>query len=245
VLLEAIAGQDPRDPLTARRAVPRYTEALDGGVTGLRVGVVSHLLDESAVDPAVGAAVEEALSTLIELGARVERVDCSFLRRAEVAQQLIMLPEATEAHLPWLRTRLDEYGPDVRARLMAGLLLPATVVVTGHRARHALVREAAQVLDRVDVLAAPTMPVTAPRIGDDLVRVAGREMPYRLALIPFNSPWSFLGLPVVTAPCGFAAGLPVGLALVGRPFGEEAVLRAAHAFQQATDWHERRPPLAV
>jgi aspartyl-tRNA(Asn)/glutamyl-tRNA(Gln) amidotransferase subunit A len=89
------------------------------------------------------------------------------------------------------------------------------------------------------------MPVTAPPIGDEVVEVDGEELPYRLALIRFNSCWSLPGLPVASVPCGFVDGLPVGLALASRRFGEGTVLRAAHAFQQATDWHERRPPLVA
>jgi aspartyl-tRNA(Asn)/glutamyl-tRNA(Gln) amidotransferase subunit A len=245
LLLEAIAGHDPADPTTANVPVPRYTELLSDGVAGLRIGVVAHLLGDGAVTDGVAAAVEVAIAELARLGAVVERVDCGFVRRAEVVQQLVMLPEAAEAHLPWLRTRLDQYGPDVRARLLAGLLLPASAVVTGRRARRALFEEAVPLLRRFDLLAAPAMPVTAPPIGDDVVSIGVRELPYRVALIPFNSPWSCLGLPVVSVPCGLDGGLPVGLALVGRRFGEATVLRAAHAYQQATDWHERRPPLAV
>jgi aspartyl-tRNA(Asn)/glutamyl-tRNA(Gln) amidotransferase subunit A len=245
LLLEAIAGHDPADAGTARRPVPRWSDDLDAGVAGLRIGVVAHLLEDGTVDPGVGGAVEAALAELAALGARAERVDAAFLRRAEVTQQLLMLPEASEAHLPWLRTRIDEYGPDVRARLVAGLLLPATAPVTGRRARRALAREAAPLFDRYDLLAAPTMPVTAPPIGGDTVRVGDRDLAYRLALIPFNSPWSCLGLPAVSIPCGLADGLPVGLALVGRPFDEAAAFRAAHAYQQVTDWHDRRPPPVV
>ena len=167
------------------------------------------------------------------------------MRRAEVVQQLVMLPEAAEVHLHWLRTRLADYGPDVRARLLAGLLLPASAPITGQRARRALIEEARPLFERFDVLVAPQMPVVAPRIDDLTVEVGGERVPFRAALIPFNSPWSCLGLPVVSVPCGFVDGLPVGLALVGRRFDESTVLRAAHAYQQATDWHDRRPPLAV
>jgi aspartyl-tRNA(Asn)/glutamyl-tRNA(Gln) amidotransferase subunit A len=153
-----------------------------------------------------------------------------------------MLPEAASAHLPWLRNRLDDYGDDVRARLLAGLLLPGTAVVTGQRARRRLYEQAEPLFDRFDLLVAPEMPIVAPRIGEDIVDVDGTPLPYRLSLIPYNSPWSCLGLPVVSVPCGPVDGLPVGLAIVGRRLEEAAVLRTAHAFQQATDWHERRPP---
>jgi aspartyl-tRNA(Asn)/glutamyl-tRNA(Gln) amidotransferase subunit A len=89
------------------------------------------------------------------------------------------------------------------------------------------------------------MPVLPPRVGEETVELDGRPIAYRLTLIRFNSPWSLIGSPVVNLPCGFVDGLPAGLALVGRRFAEAAVFRAAHAFQQATDWHDRRPRLAA
>jgi aspartyl-tRNA(Asn)/glutamyl-tRNA(Gln) amidotransferase subunit A len=245
LLLEVIAGHDPADPGSARVPVPRYTKELDGAIDGLRVGVVSHLLDDALVDPRIATAVESAIAELAALGARVARADAAFVRRAEVVQQLVMLPEAAEAHLTWLRTRYADYGPDVRARLLAGLFLPASAPITGQRARRLLIDQARPLFERFDVLVAPQMPVVAPRIDDLTVEVGGERVPYRAALIPFNSPWSCLGLPVVSVPCGLVDGLPVGLALVGRYFDESTVLRTAHAYQQATDWHERRPPLAV
>jgi aspartyl-tRNA(Asn)/glutamyl-tRNA(Gln) amidotransferase subunit A len=245
LLLEAIAGHDPADPTTVDTPVPRWSAELEGGVAGLRIGVVAHLFEADVADERVAAAVEAALGDLAALGAAVERVEAAFLRRAEVVQQLVMLPEAAAAHLGWLRTRLADYGPDVRGRLIAGLLMPASAPITGQRARRALYEEARPLLDRFDLLAAPSMPVVAPRIGEDTVRVGEEELLYRRALIPFNSPWSCLGLPAASVPCGQVDGLPVGLALVGRRLQEGTVLRAAHAFQQATGWHEQRPSIAV
>lgn len=109
-------------------------------------------------------------------------------------------------------------------------------------ARRALAHEARPLFERFDLLAAPEMPIVAPRIGEDPIDVAGQSLPYRLSLIPFNSPWSCLGVPTVSVPCGLVDGLPVGLALTGRRLDEATVLRAAHAYQQVTDWHERQPP---
>lgn len=243
LLLEVIAGGDPDDPASVGAPVPAYGEALGAGVRGLRIGLVSHLLD--GAEPAVAACVEAAVQELAALGARVERVDASFLRETEVVTQLVMLPEAAAAHLPWLRGRLDDYGADVRVRLLAGLLLPATATITGQRARRRLYARARELFARHDVLVAPAMPVTAPRIGENDVELAGTAVPYRLALMPFNSPWGCLGLPAASVPCGFVDGLPAGMALVGRRLAEDTVLRAAHAFQQVTDWHERRPPVPV
>ena len=241
LLLDAIAGPDAADASTTDAVAEPCLDGLARGVEGLRIGVVEHLMGDVPLDVGVREACAEAIAELEGLGARVERVEAGFLRRAEAIQQLVMLPEAAEAHLPWLRTRLAEYGADVRARLLAGLLLPATAAITGQRARRALAEEARPLFERYDVLAAPEMPIVAPRIGEDPVEVGGEPMAYRLSLIPYNSPWSCLGLPTVSVPCGFVGGLPAGLALTGRRLAEATVLRAAHAYQRVTDWHERRP----
>jgi len=214
-------------------AIADFRAERDGGAP--RVGIVTSLLERA--DPRVGAVVEEAAR---ELGA--ERVEAPVLAHAGLIQQLMMLPEATAAHLPWLRTRLVDYGADVRARLVAGLLLPATSYPTGLRARRWLDEQVQPLFERYDLLAAPVMPIVAPLIGEDPVELRGERIPVRLAVIPFNSPWSCLGLPVASVPCGFVDGLPVGLALVGRRGADGTVLRAARGFQQATDWHDRRPP---
>jgi aspartyl-tRNA(Asn)/glutamyl-tRNA(Gln) amidotransferase subunit A len=242
LLLQAIAGGTGDDPTTVDAAVPPYADLLGGGIGGLRIGIVSHLF-EGAIDPRVAAAVEAGIGELVALGARAEQIDGGFLRETEVVQQLIMLPEAAAAHLPWLRTRLQEYGDDVRVRLLAGLLLPGTAAVTGQRARRRLYAAAMPLFDRFDLLVAPEMPIVAPPIGEDTVDVGGVAIPYRLSLIPYNSPWSCLGLPVASVPCGLVDGLPVGMALVGRRLDEATVLRVAHTFQQATDWHRQTPPV--
>jgi len=222
LLLEAIA--------------PEFRSEPEGGEP--RVGLVTSLLAQA--DPRVAAVVEEAAGAF-----RPEQVDAPVLDHAGLIQQLMMLPEAAAAHLPWLRTRLADYGADVRARLLAGLLMPATAYPTGLRARRWLDEHVRPLFDRYDVLAAPAMPIVAPLLDEDPVAIGGRLVPYRLALIPFNSPWSCLGLPVTSVPCGFVDGLPVGLALVGRRGADATVLRVAEAFQRETDWHERRPPLLV
>ncbi len=243
IVLEAIAGRDQGDPTTADVPVPRYREELGRGVAGLRVGVVRALV--RSADPRIRAAVETAVDELAGLGAHVDDVEVPLLDESATILQLIMLPEASEAHLRWLRTRLGDYGADVRVRLLTGMLLPATATVTGRRARRWYCDQLDDVLDQVDLLAAPQMLALPPRIGEDTVDIAGERMLYRLSLMPTNSPWTLAGLPVASVPCGLVDGLPVGLALAGRRFEETTVLRAAHAFQTVTDWHERRPPVAV
>ncbi len=221
-------------------AIAGTRSVVEGGVEGLRVGVVEALLD--LADPRVADAVRAGVATLVALGASAEPIEVPMLAEAGTIKQLVMLPEATNAHLEWLRTRLADYGADVRARLLAGLFLPATAYVTGQRARRGYCEGVDRLFERFDVLAAPAMPIVAPRIGENEVEVGGERVAFRLAVIPFNSPWSLAGLPVLSVPCGFVDGLPVGLALVGARHADETVLRAGHAFQRATDWHDRRPP---
>lgn len=242
VLLEAIAGHDPEDPSTADGPVPPYASLLEGGVAGLRVGVVSALF-EGAIDTRVSEAVVSALSVLERAGARLVELELPFLGELGTVQQALQFPEATAAHLDWLRTRLADYGPDVRARLLTGLFLPPTTYVLGQRARRLVSERFRSACEGVDVLVAPTMPVLPPRIGEDTVELNGEIVPYRLTLIPYNSPWSCLGVPVISVPCGLVDGMPVGMAIAGRRFDEATVLRAGRTFQLETDWHELRPNL--
>lgn len=243
LLLAAIAGRDPGDPTSVEAPDVPYRELLDEDIRGLRVGVVTRLVE--GADPQVAAAVETALGELRSLGAELVPVTVPLLEHAGTIQQAMQFREAADAHMEWLRTRLSDYGADVRARLLVGIILPPAVYEVGRKARATACVELRDMFERVDLLAAPTMPVLPPRIGTETVEIAGRETLHRLALIPYNSPWSLVGAPVASVPSGFVEGLPVGLALVGPRLGEATVLRAAHAFQQATDWHERRPALAT
>ena len=198
-----------------------------GGVP--RIGLVTRLFDEA--DPAVAAICGKAARTL---PGRHEAAELPLLDEIATITQLVMLPEAAAGHLGRMRTRLADYGPDVRARLLAGLLLPSTAHPTGLRAR-AWVRSLwERELAGFELLVAPAMPIVAPRL--DAI-----PPDYRLLIMPYNSPAALLGLPVTTVPCGFVDGLPVGLSIMGR-LGEDALtLAAAEGFQEATDWHERRP----
>lgn len=203
--------------------------SLDRAQRELRIGLVTSLFETA--DSGVAGACEAATR---ELPGRLEPVAIPLHEEIATITQLIMLPEATAAHLPWLRTRLADYGPDVRARLLAGLFLPPTAHATGLRARRWVRDEYERALGAYDVLVAPAMPIVAPRFD---------AIPpnYRLLVMPYNSPAALLGLPVVVVPCGFVDGLPVGLALTGRR-GEDGVpLALADVFQERTDWHLRRP----
>jgi aspartyl-tRNA(Asn)/glutamyl-tRNA(Gln) amidotransferase subunit A len=165
LLLAAIAGHDPADPTSLDEPVPPYGELLGRGVRGLRVGVVTSLVE--GADGPVAEAAEAALAELGSLGAELVPVEVPLLEHAGTIQQAMQFPEATEAHLDWLRTRLPDYDPDVRARLLVGLFVAPETREAGRRAREAARDGIRRVFERVDLLAAPTMPVLPPRIGSE------------------------------------------------------------------------------
>jgi aspartyl-tRNA(Asn)/glutamyl-tRNA(Gln) amidotransferase subunit A len=193
-----------------------------------RIGLVTSLFEKA--DPAVAGACEEAARALGD----AEPVDLPLHEEIATITQLVMLPEAAAVHIHWLRTRLADYGPDVRARALAGLLLPSTAYVTGLRARNWVRRLWQSELAAFDLLVAPAMPIVAPRL--DAV-----PPDYRLLIMPYHSPAALLGLPVTVVPSGFVDGLPVALALTGRVGDDGLTLRAAEDFQRETDWHRFEP----
>jgi aspartyl-tRNA(Asn)/glutamyl-tRNA(Gln) amidotransferase subunit A len=227
--LDAV-GPLARTAEQCRRAVEIMSDrSLESRGAVQRIGLVTRLFEQA--DAAVAAVCEEACR---KLPGSHESVDLPLHDEIATITQLVMLPEAAAAHLGWLRTRLADYGPDVRARLLAGLLLPSTAYLTGRRAR----RWVRSVWERdcggFDLLVAPAMPIVAPRL--DAI-----PADYRLLIMPYNSPAALLGLPVTVVPCGFVDGLPVGLSLMGRLGEDGLALAVAKEFQRVTDWHERRP----
>ena len=239
IMLQAIAGRDPKDPTSSQAPVPEYTAALREDVKGLRIGVPRHFFfaDDPRIERDTLAVVERALQAYASLGARVEDVTIPTLQHAGVMQPVIMLSEAFTYHERLLRSQPQEFGDMVRARFRVGALFTSADYVQAQRVRNILKREFAQVLQQVDVIASPSMPSTAPAFaGIDAMTTARRPS--------FTGPYNLTGMPAISIPCGFtSAGLPVGLQLAGKPFDESTVLRAAYAYQQHARWFEQRPPV--
>jgi aspartyl-tRNA(Asn)/glutamyl-tRNA(Gln) amidotransferase subunit A len=154
------------------------------------------------------------------------------------------MSEATAAY----RSLAVAQGPDIyppsRLRIEAGLFISASDYLRAQQARRVLERECGGLLEKVDVLVGPTEPIVAHRIGATRVQVGETGMGSVPALTQYTRPFNINGYPAMSVPCGFSDdGLPIGLQIAGRPFDEETVLRAAHAYEQATEWHTRRPPL--
>ena len=196
------------------------------------------------IDPDVERAVTHAATILEGLGATVDEVSTPVARHTFAILGTILFAEAAEIHRDHLRNRADDIGQDVRTSLETGSLIPAIDYVRAQRARTAFNREFAKTLKRFEVLLAPTTPTAAPKIGDEAVQIGDGTEPVPAMLPRLTRPFNICGIPTISVPCGFtASGMPIGMQLAGRAFDEATVLRVAHAYQQATDWHTRRPPL--
>jgi Asp-tRNA(Asn)/Glu-tRNA(Gln) amidotransferase A subunit family amidase len=244
LLLQAMAGDDPKDPSTVRRPVPDYAAALNGDVRGLRIGIPREYFYE-ALDPEVEGAVRQAIGVVRGLGASTREVSWPSLRYATLAALTIVLVEAAAFHEPWIRTRPRDYQPDIALRLKWGLLLPTPAYLKALRLRGLMCHDVARLWREVDVFMTPATAMAAPQPSATQVRLGHREMSMREALLRLMRPFNLTGLPALSIPCGFtSAGLPIGLQIAGKPFDEETVLRVAHAYERATEWHQRQPPVA-
>ncbi|MBM3946258.1 MAG: amidase, partial [SAR202 cluster bacterium] len=244
IVLNTIAGYDPKDPTSSRRQVPDYTLRLDDPVIGLAVGVPSAPFWEP-VEADVAKAVREALEVLKSLGARLIEVDFPYADQVSGLQTAVILSEAAAYHMRWMRERPQDYAPAIVTRLRQGAVIPAVDYLNAQRGR-AILRDAVRdLLRRVDVLATPTVPIVAPKMGQTVMSVGAVEVQATRVLTRNVSPFNLLGLPALSVPCGFdGQGLPIGLQIAGRPFEEETVLRVGHAYQKATKWHARTPSMA-
>jgi aspartyl-tRNA(Asn)/glutamyl-tRNA(Gln) amidotransferase subunit A len=246
LMLQALAGNDRLDPSSSTESVPDYTATLDAGIKGLRIGVPDSFFFDD-VEPGVERAVGAAIEMLRDLGAEVRDVSLPLIAEAPAAVGAIMLPEALAFHQRWLNERPDDYGEDVRFRLENGATFLAVHYVQAQRFREMIVAAwRDEVFGQVDILATPTTLISAPLVEEEGgSALLGAGLRTTFSLIRNTNPLNLLGIPAISLPCGFTdGGLPIGLQLAGRWWEEAAILRAAHAFQQATDWHLRRPPLA-
>jgi aspartyl-tRNA(Asn)/glutamyl-tRNA(Gln) amidotransferase subunit A len=264
IVLSAIAGHDPRDatslPVEARDYSARLGEEPQG-LDGLKLGVPSEYFVEG-MESGVRRAVEEALRTLEELGASVREVslpttkyalacyyiiapsECSAnLARYDGVKYGYSAPEAADMWQAMEKTRQYGFGPEVTRRIMLGTFALSTgyydaYYLKAQQARTLIRRDFARVFESVDALVTPTSPVVAFPLG------ARTADPVQMYLIDVCTlPVNIAGLPGLSVPCGFSEGLPVGMQLIGPHLADETLLRVGHAYQQATKWHEARPPL--
>ena len=240
ILLQAIAGHDPRDPASLQVEPSDYVDQLDQPIRGLRLGIPRDYFFAD-VEPGIAEAVDAAAEVLADQGAEVLPLELPGMEHdAKLAYRIVQV-EASAYHRRNLAERPDDYLPEVRAKLEEGMRILAVDYHEALEARQRIRQSFAAAFEQVDAVLTPSRDSTAPRMdesGELLDRfphqIAGRIS----ALTPFN----VASLPAISIPCGFdPQGLPIGLHIAAPPLADGLVLRLAHAYQQATDWHQRRP----
>ncbi|MCY4366931.1 MAG: amidase [Chloroflexi bacterium] len=244
----AIAGYDPNDPYTGRVSVPDYVGGLTGNIRGLRVGLVKELMDPAlGLDLQTRDAVAAAADVLAELGADVREVSLPLARHTGAIVRTITHTERVSLRPEWLRERPEDYHLNTRIAFMAGNLIPGQAYYKAQKLRALIRQQVLDLLDEVDVLIQPTSSAPAGKL-DFTTGVASKESAVR-ALVEgsFRGPYSLSGAPALSIPCGYTdegeGGLPLALQIAGRPYAEATVLNVAYAYEQATPWHNRKPPI--
>ncbi|MFC2070830.1 Asp-tRNA(Asn)/Glu-tRNA(Gln) amidotransferase subunit GatA, partial [Chloroflexota bacterium] len=269
LVMNAIAGYDSRDSTSASRKVPDYTACLTGDLKGQRIGIPKEYFVEGMQEE-VDTAIQDAIGKLKELGAEIEEVSLPSTRYA-LAVYYIIAPSEASANLArydgvkygysykdtnnmWEameKTRQYGFGPEVKRRIMLGTYALSAgyydaYYLKAQKVRTLIRREFDSVFEKYDAVITPTSPTVPFKIGektDDPVQMYLSDV----CTLPIN----IAGVPAISIPAGFteglpraqSKGLPIGMQIIGKPFAEETIFKIAHAYQQATDWHKKKPEL--
>jgi aspartyl-tRNA(Asn)/glutamyl-tRNA(Gln) amidotransferase subunit A len=238
IMLQVLAGHDPKDPASAKIGVPDYTAELPLGAKGLKIGVIHHFHEvDNKVSPATLKGIDDAIATFKGLGAEVQEIKISPLQDWAACGSVISICERAAAYENWMRGRLDKFGERLRDRLVTSMFVTGVDYVQAVRRRRELCAELAAAIAGVDVLITAVQAKEAARM-DGVPKWDNMERPN------FTMPFNVSGYPAISVCSGFGVGgLPVALQIVGKPFAEATVFRAAHAYEQATTWRDVRPSL--
>lgn len=236
LILQTIAGPDPNDPTTGAEPVPDYLSDLEAGVRGLRIATPENYFYDP-VDPEVAALARASLEVFAALGAEIVPVQMpASIELGNPLTMLILAVEGAAFHGRWLEQRRADYGRQTLGRLLPGLLYPAKRYVEALNLRRKFVDELRQaVFERADVLHTPVWPFPLPTIEESDLAANPGFTEFIAATGHCSRPVNYAGLPGVSVPAGFTAnGLPCAFQLVGRPFDEALLLRAARAYERET-----------
>jgi 1-carboxybiuret hydrolase len=233
---DAMQGHDPDDPVSTRRPVEPALPALDRGTAGLRIAVAAGHFKRDATPAAL-----EAVDRVAKALGVTRDVEITQAARARAAAFVITSAEGSALHLDRLRTRAADFDPAVRDRLVAGAMVPASLVVKAQKFRRWYQGEVLKLLENVDAILAPATPFTAPRIGQQTMTLGGAEVPLRPNIGIYTQPISFIGLPVVVVPVPLQP-LPIGVQIIAAPWREDVALRIAHALESDGAASAPRPP---
>jgi len=262
LVLNTIAGHDPQDSTSAPQPVPDYTKSLNQDIKNLRIGIPKEYFVEG-MQPEVRDSIEAAIKKLQEMGAKVDWEASLSLTKYALAVYYIIAPSEASANLArydgvkygfsyqdttnmWEameKTKQFGFGAEVKRRIMLGTYALSAgyydaYYLKAQKVRTLIIREFKDAFEKYDALVTPTSPTVPFKLGekvDDPVQMYLSDV----CTLPIN----IAGLPAISIPAGFADGLPIGLQIIGKPFDEETILHIAYAYEQATDWHKRKPPI--
>ncbi|MEM9198258.1 MAG: amidase [Pseudomonadota bacterium] len=243
LMLQAMSGPDPLDPQSVTRPPKDLLAGIEGGVHGARVALIMRPFFDP-VTPEIGAAVEAAAALLAGEGAELRQVDLPELGILNQLNIAITNAEGATQHSPFMATRAAEYGRETLGRLMSGLFLPATTYLAAQTRRAAWLD---WVLEKAfgdnQILMTPVWPCDPPLIAGDTAESYHARVQF---LGHCTRPFNYLGLPSVVLPCALsAAGLPIAIQLIGRPFSEDTLLRTARAYERARAFREDHRPAVL
>ena len=262
ILLNAIAGYDPKDATSLKVEVPDYTQFLTSDIKGKKVGVIRETFEEG-LDPEVEKTIRAAIAQLKDLGAEIQEISCPRFRYG-IAAYYIIAPSEASANLArydgvrygaraedaenlmdmYLKTRSEGFGAEVKRRIMIGTYALSAgyydaYYLQAQKVRTLIKQDFEQAFSQVDVLVSPTAPTTAFKMGEKTADPLSMYLT-DLMTIPVN----LAGLPGLSLPCGFdAQGLPIGLQMIGNVLREDQIFQVASAYEQATEWHKHSPQL--
>lgn len=261
-VLEVISGLDPRDSTSVPQPVPKYASSLTGDIKGLKLGLPKEYMIDG-MDPAVKQAVDAAVKHLESMGAEIVEISLPHTDYA-AATYYIIAPAEASANLArfdgirygervdgsdpaelYMKTRGAGFGAEVKRRIILGTYVLSSGYYDAYYLRAQKVRtlirqDFLNAFEKVDAIVTPTTPTPAFRMGEK------SDDPLQMYLSDiFTISCNLAGIPGISVPCGFTSDpkLPIGLQLLGKPFGEETILRIAHAYEQSTDWHKQKPSL--
>lgn len=249
-ILEVVAGADAADPTASSLPVPAFSDELEGGLQGLRIGVVKEMMDAPLTGPEARAAVTDAIELLRAQGAAIEEVSLPLMAETRFLTPALIMPEAASYHRKTLLHDYEALDFNTRVSYLVGALLPAGLNSLAQRVRVRMAEEMLAIFERVDLLLGATTPHGAPPVTEAVPLKSKQDALERLygvglAAGQHTRVFSNAGVPAISVPCGFDQdGLPLGLHLAAAPFRESTMFQAAHAYQGLTDWHQRRPALA-
>jgi aspartyl-tRNA(Asn)/glutamyl-tRNA(Gln) amidotransferase subunit A len=238
IMLQVVAGHDPLDLSSANWPVPDYRAGLEGGISGMRIGLVRHFYERDVIaDASVIDAMNAAVDVLRDLGAEVVDVELASLAQFQACNRIITMAEAFAMHEHSLVHRPQDYGAVTRYRVLPGAMLTAADYLAALRQQRECTAQTLAVLDTVDVLLTATIYGPAP-VQATMQAEANFSRP------PLTNPFNLTQVPAISICNGYSEeGLPLAMQIAGRPFDEATCFNVAHAYEKATPWRDRRPQL--